>query len=125
MKELKWQHSPKPQLVLTVKLYLLEKTELKAVSCRNSVLFLYLTLFFVAFPVSGMVTIPVSMYQTVVTNIQNLTDAGMPVTMSALTGQPEPIEQTEEQVNDATTTTAGEEVKTVLNGTQTAMEEES
>ena len=75
-----------------------------------------------------MVTIPVSMYQTVVTNIQNLSDAGMPVTMSALTGQSEPLEQTEEQVNDASTTTAVEDqsgVKTVLNGTQTAMEEES
>lgn len=31
-----------------------------------------------------MVTIPVSMYQTVVTNLQNLSEAGIPVTMSTL-----------------------------------------
>lgn len=81
-----------------------------------------------AFPVSGMVTIPVSMYQTVVSNIQNLSEAtGLPVTMSALTAAaPDMGEQTEEQVNDASTTTqGGDDVKTVLNGTQTSGEEES
>lgn len=79
-----------------------------------------------------MVTIPVSMYQTVVSNIQNLSEAtGLPVTMSALTAAaPDNCEQTEEQVNDASTTTQGgdeedEDVKTVLNGTQTSGEEES
>jgi len=57
-----------------------------------------------------MVTIPVSMYQTVVTNIQNLNDAGIPVTaMSALTAAAS--EANEIQDNDATTTT--EDVKTV------------
>lgn len=84
------------------------------------------------FPVSGMVTIPVSMYQTVVTNIQNLTEAGLPLTMSAITGsaQIQEIGPDGEEVNDASTTTINicEDVKTVLNGTQTSVivsEEES
>lgn len=53
------------------------------------------------------------------------------MTMSALTAAaPDNCEQTEEQVNDASTTTQGgdeedEDVKTVLNGTQTSGEEES
>jgi hypothetical protein len=78
-----------------------------------------------------MVTIPVSMYQTVVTNIQNLTEAGIPLTMSAITAAAHVTEVTnEDQVNDASTTTANEiqDVKTVLNGTQTSItitEEES
>ncbi|RWS28984.1 DNA-binding protein erect wing-like protein [Leptotrombidium deliense] len=81
---------------------------------------------------SRMVTIPVSMYQTVVTNIQNLSEAtGMPVAMSAITSGAETATSTtvsEEQVNDASTTTNSEDVKTVLNGTQTSIgtsEEES
>ena len=82
-----------------------------------------------AFPVSGMVTIPVSMYQTVVTNIQNLTEAGLPLTMSAITGSTHITEMTDgEEVTDASTTTVNEDVKTVLNGTQTSVavsEEES
>ncbi|CAG2164825.1 unnamed protein product [Oppiella nova] len=76
------------------------------------------------FPVSGMVTIPVSMYQTVVTNIQNLTEAGLPLTMSAITGSAQLTEVTDgEEVNDASTTTVNmvEDVKTVLNGTQTSV----
>ncbi|XP_015787876.1 DNA-binding protein P3A2 isoform X2 [Tetranychus urticae] len=85
------------------------------------------------FPVSGMVTIPVSMYQTVVTNIGNLNE-GIPVTMSAITATESASSTTggiaEEQVNDASTTTNTEmeDVKTVLNGTQTSVtnsEEES
>ena len=78
-----------------------------------------------------MVTIPVSMYQTVVTNIQNLTEAGLPLTMSAITGSAQISEMTDgEEVNDASTTTVNinEDVKTVLNGTQTSVavsEEES
>lgn len=76
-----------------------------------------------AFPVSGMVTIPVSMYQTVVTNIQNMNDAGIPVTMSALTAAATDGGG-EDQVNDASTTTVNtsngeEDVKTTINGTQT------
>lgn len=86
-----------------------------------------------AFPVSGMVTIPVSMYQTVVTNIQNLTEAGLPLTMSAITGsaQIQEVSADDEEVADASTTTVNmnEDVKTVLNGTQTSVavseEEES
>lgn len=79
----------------------------------------------VAFPVSGMVTIPVSMYQTVVTNIQNMTDAGIPVTMSALTAAAtENCSIADDQVNDASTTSNGDEdVKTTINGTQTADED--
>jgi hypothetical protein len=72
-----------------------------------------------------MVTIPVSMYQTVVTNIQNMNDAGIPVTMSALTAAATDS-SADDQVNDATTTSNGEEdVKTTIsvNGTQTADEE--
>lgn len=77
-----------------------------------------------AFPVSGMVTIPVSMYQTVVTNIQNLSEAGIPVTaMSALTAAATSEGQTELQENDASTTT-GEDIKAV-NGNQSAEETES
>jgi len=79
-----------------------------------------------------MVTIPVSMYQTVVTNIQNLTEAGLPLTMSAITGSAQVTEMgnDSEDVNDASTTTVNmnEDVKTVLNGTQTSVavsEEES
>ncbi len=86
----------------------------------------------IAFPVSGMVTIPVSMYQTVVTNIQNLTEAGLPLTMSAITGstQLQEVGNDSDEVNDASTTTVNdmEDVKTVLNGTQTSVavsEEES
>lgn len=84
------------------------------------------------FPVSGMVTIPVSMYQTVVTNIQNLTEAGLPLTMSAITGSAQVTElcNDSDDVNDASTTTVNmnEDVKNVLNGTQTSLavsEEES
>lgn len=70
-----------------------------------------------------MVTIPVSMYQTVVTNIQNMTDAGIPVTMSALTAAATDG-TADDQVNDASTTSNGDEdVKTSINGTQTAEEE--
>ena len=70
-----------------------------------------------------MVTIPVSMYQTVVTNIQNLSEAGIPVTaMSALTAAAT-SEHTEVQENDASTTT-GEEMKAV-NGNQSTEETES
>lgn len=75
-----------------------------------------------------MVTIPVSMYQTVVTNIQNLNDAatGMPVTMSALTTAAEP---TEEHAGDGGAQSAVVEhdgkTTAVLNGTQTQIEEES
>lgn len=58
----------------------------------------------VAFPVSGMVTIPVSMYQTVVTNL-NLQNEGN--IMSAITGGTQ-LEGTNEEDN--------EDVKTVLNG---------
>jgi hypothetical protein len=70
-----------------------------------------------------MVTIPVSMYQTVVTNIQNLTEAGLPLTMSAITGSAQLTEVTDEELNDASTTTVNmvEDVKTVLNGTQTSV----
>ncbi|OTF80002.1 DNA-binding protein erect wing-like protein, partial [Euroglyphus maynei] len=38
------------------------------------------------FPMSGMVTIPVSMYQTVVTNLNLQGDNSIPITMSAITG---------------------------------------
>lgn len=70
-----------------------------------------------------MVTIPVSMYQTVVTNIQNLTEAGLPLTMSAITGSTQITElgNDGEEVTDASTTTVNEDVKTVLNGTQTSV----
>ena len=83
----------------------------------------------IAFPVSGMVTIPVSMYQTVVTNIQNLTEAGLPLTMSAITGSAQITEVNAdgEEVTDASTTTVNmnEDVKNVvLNGTQTSVGEE-
>lgn len=76
-----------------------------------------------------MVTIPVSMYQTVVTNIHNLAE-GLPITMSAINASPQQVSEVgnDEQVNDASTTTVNEDVKTVLNGTQTAVvvsEEES
>lgn len=91
--------------------------------------------FCAAFPVSGMVTIPVSMYQTVVTNIQNLTEAGIPITMNALTAAATTDGSNtsgadQDQVNDASTTTAVEEdVKhnIIINGTQTQtiVEEES
>jgi hypothetical protein len=72
-----------------------------------------------------MVTIPVSMYQTVVTNIGSLND-GIPVSMNAITTATETATSTtgaisnEDQVNDASTTTNSEmeDVKTVLNGTQ-------
>lgn len=87
-----------------------------------------------AFPVSGMVTIPVSMYQTVVTNIQNLSEAtAMPITMTTVSASSTSATEsntttitatTEDQVNDASTTTTvemSEDVKTVLNGTQTSM----
>ena len=72
-----------------------------------------------------MVTIPVSMYQTVVTNIQNMNEAGIPVTMSALTAAAASDAATDDQVNDATatTTTADEDVKTTINGSQSAEEE--
>ncbi|XP_074600353.1 DNA-binding protein P3A2-like isoform X3 [Brevipalpus obovatus] len=84
------------------------------------------------FPVSGMVTIPVSMYQTVVTNIGNLSE-GIPVTMSTTIGSESASSTTipvEDQVNDASTTTANEmeDVKNVLNGTRVSVvtsEEES
>lgn len=73
-----------------------------------------------------MVTIPVSMYQTVVTNIQNLTEAGLPLTMNAITATAAQVAEltnaSDDQVNDASTTTANDlnqDVKTVLNGTQT------
>ena len=63
-----------------------------------------------------MVTIPVSMYQTVVTNIQNMNEAGIPVTMSALTAAAADG-AAEDQVNDASTTTPAEEdVKASVNG---------
>lgn len=79
-----------------------------------------------------MVTIPVSMYQTVVTNIQNLTEAGLPLTMNTITATHAQITECgnssgDEQVNDASTTTSNEineDVKTVLNGTQTSVAEE-
>lgn len=73
-----------------------------------------------------MVTIPVSMYQTVVTNIQNMNEAGIPVTMSALTAAATET-QAEDHVNDTTptTTNADEEVKATINGTQTPAEEEA
>lgn len=93
-------------------------------------LFTYLICFiWLAFPVSGMVTIPVSMYQTVVTNIHNLAE-GLPIAMSAINASPQQVSEVgnDEQVNDASTTTVNEDVKTVLNGTQTAVvvsEEES
>ena len=63
------------------------------------------------------------MYQTVVTNIQNMTDAGIPVTMSALTAAATDS-AADDQVNDASTTSnENEDVKTTINGTQTADEE--
>lgn len=74
-----------------------------------------------------MVTIPVSMYQTVVTNIGNLNE-GIPVSMNTITTATETATSTtgaisnEDQVNDASTTANNEmeDVKAVLNGTQTA-----
>jgi hypothetical protein len=78
-----------------------------------------------AFPMSGMVTIPVSMYQTVVTNIQNMTEAGIPVTaMSALTAAATNEGNSEVQENDASTTTQ-EDVKVSVNGNQSSEETES
>ncbi|KAI1285970.1 DNA-binding protein P3A2 [Halotydeus destructor] len=88
------------------------------------------------FPVSGMVTIPVSMYQTVVTNLQNMSDAGMPVTMSALTAATEAAseqceqerceqERCEQEQMEAAAAEAAANGDVKLNGTQTAMEEES
>ena len=112
------------------KSFLLEKTEPKAVRINNENYFTYLISFvWLAFPVSGMVTIPVSMYQTVVTNIHNLAE-GLPIAMSAINASPQQVSEVgnDEQVNDASTTTVNEDVKTVLNGTQTAVvvsEEES
>ena len=65
-----------------------------------------------------MVTIPVSMYQTVVTNIQNMSEQGIPITaMSALTAAATSEGNSEE--NDASTTTV-EEVK--VNGNQSSEE---
>lgn len=71
-----------------------------------------------------MVTIPVSMYQTVVTNIQNMSDAGIPVTMSALTAAATDC-SADDQVNDSTNanTSNDDDVKTTINGTQTADED--
>lgn len=58
-----------------------------------------------------MVTIPVSMYQTVVTNLTNLQgDNNIPITMSAITG----TNQLENVAEDET-----DDVKTVLNGQNT------
>lgn len=55
-----------------------------------------------------MVTIPVSMYQTVVTNLTNLQgDTNIPITMSAIAGT--------NQLENVTDDDNGE-VKTVLNG---------
>jgi len=73
------------------------------------------------FPVSGMVTIPVSMYQTVVTNIQNLSEAGIPVTMGTLSAAgTATAEVASEEQNDATTTTTeAEDTKPSINGTST------
>ena len=69
------------------------------------------------------------MYQTVVTNIQNLTEQGIPITMNALTaGHHDGNSATEqEQVNDATTTVEEDCKVMVMNGNQTqnAVEEES
>lgn len=62
----------------------------------------------VAFPVSGMMSIPVSMYQTVVTNLNLQGEANqIPITMSQLTGH--------QTGNDDD----NEDVKNVLNGGHT------
>ncbi|KAI7692712.1 DNA-binding protein P3A2 [Sarcoptes scabiei] len=65
------------------------------------------------FPVSGMVTIPVSMYQTVVTNLSLQSENNaIPITMSALTGA--------NQLQGANEGES-EEVKAVLNGQNAAI----
>lgn len=56
---------------------------------------------------SGMVTIPVSMYQTVVTNLNLQGDNSIPIAMSAITGTNQ-LEAGNDE-ND-------EDVKAVLNG---------
>lgn len=55
---------------------------------------------------SGMVTIPVSMYQTVVTNLNLQGDNSIPITMSAITGTNQ-LEAGNDENDD---------VKAVLNG---------
>ena len=78
---------------------------------------------FVAFPVSGMVTIPVSMYQTVVTNIQNLGEA---VTMSALTAAATDASQSSMNDQEMADCNADEsDVKVNGNQTITSVVEES
>lgn len=65
-----------------------------------------------------MVTIPVSMYQTVVTNIQNLGEAGIPVTMSALTAAATDASQS--SMNDQDMADCGNDDDNVkMNGNQT------
>lgn len=71
----------------------------------NEILYL-----FVAFPVSGMVTIPVSMYQTVVTNLNLQGEGNIPITMSTITAA------NNNQLGDGANDDDNDEVKCVLNG---------
>ncbi|KAI2810726.1 GTPase regulator Nrf1 [Blomia tropicalis] len=67
------------------------------------------------FPVSGMVTIPVSMYQTVVTNLNLQGETNIPIMSTISTAN-------SNQLGDgATVDDDAEEVKCVLNGAQTSI----
>lgn len=92
---------------------------LKVVSCDNLKCVRKYKYFSLAFPVSGMVTIPVSMYQTVVTNIQNLGEAGIPVTMSALTAAATDASQSSMNDQEMSESCATEENDVKVNGNQT------
>lgn len=98
---------------------------LKAVSCDPFIFPPKVNHVSAAFPVSGMVTIPVSMYQTVVTNIQNMGDQGIPVTMSALTAATTDASQS--SMNDQEMSeSCNEEADVKVNGNQnTSVIEES
>ena len=65
---------------------------------------------FAAFPVSGMVTIPVSMYQTVVTNLNLQGEGNIPIAMSTISGTTQMETGNDDENQD---------VKGVLNGQST------
>jgi len=66
------------------------------------------------FPVSGMVTIPVSMYQTVVTNLNLQGEGNIPITMQTLAAN-------NNQLGDGANDDDNDDVKCVLNGGQASI----